>query len=183
MQYLCVWWCAQVHIRGRIRQPSSHRVYRRAPRGGFALRHQTPCREAAPRVHRLHEAGRRRGCAGSGTITSPCFRHLQWVAHMLLIWTTRFVVFVVVVVTHMDDQICCFCCCCCCFERRVKKGKVTPIFHIFSVLGDFVLYSTVSLTLVKEQRFIRIIFYYYYFTLFLLTTHPPTLFLGGRGAH
>ena len=83
--------------------------------------------------------------------------------------------------SHMDDQICCFCCCCCCFERRVKKGRVTPIFRIFSVLGDFVLYSTVSLTLVKEQRFIRIIFYYYYFTLFLLTTHPPTLFLGGGG--
>ena len=26
------------------------------------------------------------------------------------------------------------------------------------------LYSTVSLTLVKEQRFIRIIYYYYYYT-------------------
>ena len=52
-------------------------------------------------------------------------------------------------------------------EGEKGKGRTNPS-RIFSVLGDFVLYSAVSLTLVKEQRFIRII-YYYYFTLFLLT--------------
>ena len=37
------------------------------------------------------------------------------------------------------------------------------------------LYSAVSLTLVKEQRFIRILYYYYYYYYQMTTHHTLTL--------
>ena len=57
----------------------------------------------------------------------------------------------------------------------VIKATITKVLfaemYVNVVFVIISLYSAVSLTLVKEQRFIRIVYYYYYFLLLFIIFH------------